>query len=88
MKSISFTVNNAAQEKLLLQFAKQHSIELESENEFGFVVSDTLRKEFEEKTGYKLDEYQRLILEEEQAEYLDLNDLKLNQSKWKKDKGL
>jgi hypothetical protein len=88
MKSVSFTVNNAEQEKMLLQFAREHNIELESENEFGFVVSEALSKEFEAKTGYQLEEYQRLILEEEQGEYLTIIDFKQNQSKWKKDKGL
>jgi hypothetical protein len=88
MKSISFTVNNAEQEKMLLQFAREHNIELESENELGFVVSESLSKEFEAKTGYQLEDYQRLILEEEQGEYLIIIDFKQNQSKWKKDKGL
>jgi hypothetical protein len=88
MKSISFSVKNLQQENLLLQFAKQHHIELEKENELGFVVSTELENEFKAKTGYTLSEYQQSIVADEKAEYLSVADFKNNQAKWKKDKGL
>jgi hypothetical protein len=88
MKSISFSVKNLQQENLLLQFAKQHHIELEKENEFGFIVSNELENEFKEKTGYTLSEYQQSIVADEKAEYLSVTDFKNNQAQWKKDKGL
>ncbi|MFM2049089.1 MAG: hypothetical protein RI955_1637 [Bacteroidota bacterium] len=80
MKSISFSVKNLQQENLLLQFAKQHHIELEKENEFGFIVSNELENEFKEKTGYTLSEYQQSIVADEKAEYLAVTDFKNNQA--------
>jgi hypothetical protein len=71
-----------------MQFAKEHHLEIEQENELGFIISPTLEKEFKEKTGYSLEDYQQGIVAEEQGEYFSINDLKKNLEQWKKEKGL
>jgi hypothetical protein len=86
MKSLSFSVVNATQEMLLLQFAKQNNIEVETENNLDFVTSPALEKEFQLKTGYSLSEYQQSVLKAEMAGSYSVDDFKNSLSEWKKKK--